>query len=375
MKKLHKWTDERIKMLLECDTDEDLKSVFPELTLESARRMQRLFRGENKETFESYLSKGRTIKDIAERFKISDTEAVKRVNKAPEGYEFFESINLLHQKIFVLLPKPKKEIKIKDRSWKFARQPNGQPYIWINFPQLSLSKIKILPIADSHYGAHEFNQVKFLEYLHFIERNENVFCILVGDIFENCNGESNRGISIFDQEITPTQQRENMLHMLAPIAHKILWAVPGNHENRSRKFDFDPLEYVCHSLGIPYFQEPVYADILWNDHLFTFYTQHGRSGSLTEGGKINAAMRPLEYQEHVMFTFYAHVHDAKTTRPTRIVRDRENFKLVLKKQYVVICPAFLNYFGSYASKMALKPGAWGTIACEMYANGDYHAST
>ena len=146
-------------------------------------------------------------------------------------------------------------------------------------------------------------------------------------------------------------------------------------EQRNRKFDFDPLEYVCHSLGIPYFQEPVYADILWNDHLFTFYTQHGRSGSLTEGGKINAAMRPLEYQEHVMFTFYAHVHDAKTTRPTRIVRDRENFKLVLKKQYVVICPAFLNYFGSYASKMALKPGAWGTIACEMYANGDYHAST
>ena len=234
--------------------------------------------------------------------------------------------------------------------------------------------MKLIPIADLHYGSADFNSEKFADYLEFIKKTDNIFCFLAGDIFENCNGESNRGISIFGQALTPTRQRENMVKILAPIAHKILWAVPGNHENRSRKFDFDPLEYVCQMLGIPYFTEPVYADVLWNGKVFTFFCQHGRSGSMTEGGKINAAARPLEFQEHIDFTIMAHVHDAKTTRPTRIVRDRVNFKLELRKQFVVICPAFLNYFGSYASRNSLKPGAWGTVACEIYKNGDFHAS-
>ena len=362
--------------ILSLKTEDDILKYAEEHKVKFAtvERLQRQYRGEKEETFESFLSIGRTVGDIAAKLNIDQTEVRKYLEKVPEGYDLFESINSLHQPIFVFLQKPKKQIQVRERVWKYAKQPDGQPYIWINFSPLNFTKIKVIPVADAHYGAHEFNREKFVEYLHFIEKNDNVFCVLVGDIFENCNGESNRGISIFGQEITPEQQRQDMLDLLTPIAHKILWAVPGNHENRSRKFDFDPLEYVCHILGIPYFQEPIYADILWNGHLFTFYTQHGRSGSMTEGGKINAAARPLEFQEFIMFTLYAHVHDAKTTRPTRIVRDREHFKLILKKQYVIICPAFLDYFGSYASRSALKPGAWGTIACELYGNGDYHAT-
>jgi hypothetical protein len=73
-----------------------------------------------------------------------------------------------------------------------------------------------------------------------------------------------------------------------------------------------------------------------------------------------------------MFTVMAHVHDATTNTTVRICRDRKNFKLLEKKQYVLICPAFLSYFGSYASKHLYEPGAQGTINCELFANGDYH---
>lgn len=346
-------------------------------TIEREQRMYRIEKNQTKkETLADYLSRGKTIKEIANHFNKTEKAALKMVKKVPDGYEMFKTLNSFHQHIYVLLPKLDKEIETKPRKWTYAIQEEGQPYIWITLPSHSnLKKLKIVPIADLHYGSTEFKREKFLEYVNWISNSDEVYCFLNGDIFENCSGESNRGVSIFSQELTPQQQREDVVRLLSPIAHKILWAIPGNHENRSRKFDFDPLEYVANKLDFPYFQEPVYADVIWNDYVFTFFCQHGKSGSLTEGGKINAAARPLEFQEHTHFTVMAHVHDAKMIRPTRIVRDRVNFKLVEKKQYVVICPAFLEYFGSYAAKAVLKPGAWGTIACEIFRNGDYHAST
>ena len=377
MKKIT-WIQRNVDKLLSCETDEQLKATFPDLKLESLRRAQRKFRNgeplKKVKSLESFLVKGRTLKEITEYFAVDEKEAEKMLKKVPVGFELFKTLNSFHQHIYILLPKISKEIKVKSKVWKFVTQPDGQPYMWINLPKNGFSKIKVAPIADLHYGAKEFKKEKFAEYVNWIKQNDNVFCFLAGDIFENCSGESNRGVSIFDQVLTPTQQREDVMRLLAPIAHKILWAVPGNHENRSRKYDFDPLEYVCNKLDIPYFQEPVYVDVIWNDYVFTFFCQHGKSGSLTEGGKLNAAARPLEFQEHVHFTIMAHVHDAKTIRPTRIVRDRVNFKLIEKKQYVVICPAFLDYFGSYAARAVYKPGAWGTVTCEIYRNGDYHAS-
>jgi len=371
-----KWTKRLADLLMSCKSDEELKENFPNIKLESLRRQQRKVRGGKEKSIWDFISKGKTMVEIQHEFGMTEESIVKELKNVPDGFDLFETFNFKKKKIYVLVRKIAEAVKIKQRDWKFTLQPDGQPYMLINFPNFEhLEKIKILPIADLHYGAHEFNAEKFADYVKFIKDHEHIYCFLAGDIFENCNGESNRGVSIFDQEVMPNQQKEDIVHLLAPIAHKILWAVPGNHENRSRKFDFDPLEYVASILGIPYFDEPIYVDVVWKNNLFTFFCQHGRSGSLTEGGKLNAASRPLEFQEHVHFTIMAHVHDAKAIRPTRIVRDRENFKLILKKQYVIICPAFLDYFGSYAARAAMKPGAWGTIACELYASGDYHAST
>jgi hypothetical protein len=119
----------------------------------------------------------------------------------------------------------------------------------------------------------------------------------------------------------------------------------------------------------------VFVDINWKGNVFTFHDQHGRAGGQTKGGKMNAAARPQEMQEHVMFTIMAHVHDGDVSRNTRICRNRVDFCLELKKQYIIICPSFFGYFGSYASKAGYKPGSYGSINCDLFANGDYHANS
>jgi hypothetical protein len=165
-----------------------------------------------------------------------------------------------------------------------------------------------------------------------------------------------------------------MVEILSPIAHKILWAIPGNHEDRSRTRDYDPLERLCEQLEVPYSYEPVFVDILWMGNVWSVYDQHGRSGSQTNGGKINAAARPQEMQEFVNFTIMAHVHDGKVDRNERLIRNRTDFRIEFKRQYIIICPSFFGYFGSYASKAGYKPGSYGSINFDLFANGDYHAN-
>ena len=315
----------------------------------------------------NYLSRGKTDKEL-------DAAGIElaEVKKIPD-YELFTTRNTHGEKVYLLLPEIQ-EVELQPKIWTHRWQADGQPYIWVKMPKKKWDKIKIVPLADVHYGSVAHLDTKFREYINYISENDNVFAVILGDLLENSHGDSNNGVSHYEQNVRPKSQVEQMCELLSPIAHKILWAIPGNHEDRSRTRDYDPLERICEKLEIPYNYMPVYADVMWNDYIFTFYTSHGRSGAMTKGGKMNAAIKPQHMQEHVMFTISGHVHDALMNPTIKICRDRVNFRLEQKKQYVVVCPSFMDYFTSYAPKAGYDPGSYGTINCDLYKNGDYHAS-
>ncbi len=321
-----------------------------------------------------FLARGRTYPQIEEKFKI-DQQAIDKAISKIDDYELYRTRNTYNEEILVLLPKPVDEIKVKPKVWSYQKQPDGEPYLWIQFPKkLDFTKIKIVPLADAHFGAFAHYREKFDEYINWIAQTPNVFVFINGDLLEFTQGETLKGIAIHEQEKRPKTQIEEMAYKLAPIAHKILWAQPGNHEERARKYDFNPLEWICDKLEIPYFDEPLYVDILWNGYVFDFYSQHGWTNSQTKGGKINAAIKPTQFQEFVMFTIMGHVHDEMVNKIQRICRDRVNFRLQIKKQYIIICPSFYKYFGTYAARKGLPPGSLGAVSCDIYPNGDYHAS-
>ncbi len=371
------WTDELKDWLVESNDDELQEFVNQHgLKYESVSRFRRKLRGKNpkeKKSLVEFLTSGKRTFEIEEYYETSVDEVLSEI---PEGYELFKTKDEHLNTVYVLIPEIPNDYTLKDKVWSYRWQAEGQPYLWIKIPdEVGGKKIKVVPIADLHEGNIACNMDKFREWVNWIASRDDVFAFINGDLLENSQGDSNKGVSVYEQTTRPRGQIGEMVHILAPIAHKILWAIPGNHEDRSRKADYDPLEWLCDKLQIPYSYYPVYVDILWKGFVFDFFCQHGNTGSLTKGGKINAATRPQKFQEHVMFTVMAHVHDATTNTTVRICRDRVNFKLVEKKQYVLICPAFLNYFGSYASKQLYEPGAQGTINCELFANGDFHLTS
>lgn len=323
-----------------------------------------------------YLTKGRTMGEMVRRFRLPEEKVRELLVPVREGYELFQTRNNQMERVWVYIPIPREEIVVKPREYKYALQPDGQPYIWVQFPDTwDFKKIKIIPYSDLHKGAWTHKRELHLEYVNWIARTPNVFWFINGDFMELSYGDSNRGVSVYEQTARPRTQREELAMELAPIAHKCLWAQPGNHERRSARYDIDPLEWVCDKLDIPYFREPVYADVMWKGYVWSFFAQHGATNATTEGGKLNAAMRPLKWQEFTHFTIMGHVHDSTTKRKQRMCRDRINFRLEERKCYVVICPGFLEYLGSYAALAGLEPGDLGNVTCEIYPNGDYHATS
>lgn len=373
------WTEEYKNWLLTA-TSEDLLAFVNEhgLKYESVARMQRRVKSKagttrtGRKSLAEFLTSGKRQHEIEKYFGTSLSEVLSDI---PTGYELFQTVDEHHVTVYVLIPTIPHDYDLQDKVWTYRWQGDGQPYLWIQMPETSWNKIKVVPIADLHDGNIASNLAKFREWVNWIKSRDDVFAFINGDLFENAHGDSNRGVSMYEQTTRPRGQLDEMVHILAPIAHKILWAIPGNHEDRSRTRDYDPLEWLCDKLKIPYSYYPVYVDVLWKGMVFTFFCQHGNTGSQTKGGKLNAASRPLKFQEHVMFTVMAHVHDALSNTVIRVCRDRVNFKLLEKKQYIIVCPAFLSYFGSYASKQLYEPGAQGTINCELYASGDYHATS
>ncbi len=320
-----------------------------------------------------FLSRARTLGEIAERFGVTPDTAFRFLEKRRQinGFDLFAYVDSSRE-IFYVYDKKEDDLIVKDKIWTY-RKHHKQPYLWIQFPDLlKFKKIILAPIADAHYGHFAHMSKEFDEYLDWIRNTENVFGFLVGDEMENTHIDSPGG-AIYEQAIRPRNQLIQLREKIRPLAHKILWGHPGNHEGRSvKKTDLDPLWVICNSLKIPYFEEPVYIDVFWKGHRFTVFCQHGSSGAMTKGGKINRANVPLTFQEHVMFNIMAHVHDPMIDEEPRICRERVfdkngkliSFRLVEKKQYTIICPAFLEFFGTYAARACYSPPNYGIWTCE-----------
>lgn len=335
-----------------------------------------------KEDLIRFLSTGRTVEEISSNFGI-ELNAVKKELKEIEnldGYDLFPQRNERNEKIFMLIPEISKP-ELKPKIWQF-RKYSDRPYIWIKLPDLPFKKIKIIPLSDIHKGEKGHKAELFKRYIDWGVRTENAFFVLNGDLAANALRDS-PGTSIFGQTMSPREQRIGLVEELRPIAHKILWSTPGGHEFRSVvRADFDPSEWICRELDIPYFSTPVYADVLWKGYRFTFYCTHGRKTPGTPGGKLNKASAPLKMQEFIQFVITGHFHDTQINRVTRICRERKfdksgklaSFRLSKKKQYVIVCPSFYSYFGTYAEGAGFSPGSWGNVTCELYPNGDYHAT-
>lgn len=357
---------------------------------ETLKRRQRMLK-QNKPTKEEarqefgvFLSRGRTMRELVTEFALTEEEILSSLKRGKKDYNLFEQRNDFGEKVYIFLPKPETRWVPKKRRFTYAVAPSGRPWVTVQLPDSFPAKknsdgtrrVDVVPISDVHYGATSYNHEKFLEYLEYIRVNDHVIGYLNGDLIDY-SGKNSPGSAIFEQNVTPNQQVLDIIELLRPIAHKLVFSLPGNHEERSMRTDgLDVAQVIAMALDIPYFRGPTHMDISWKGYTWRFHCQHGVSNSMTEGGKLNAAKKPTYFHgDFHHFVVMGHVHDATIKEQRAICRNYETMDLEERKYYIVILPAFLDYWGSYGENKGWSPSAIGSISMHLYSNGKHHAGS
>jgi hypothetical protein len=320
--------------------------------------------------FRKFLSKGRTEREMVAEFGNADM-----LKEKFEGLDLYRQRNAWNEPVFILIPKMKKLEVLKPKEWTYhvARSEDGveEPYLMVQLPDFK-GKITVVPLYDVHFGHHAHRSEKFLAYINWIASTPNVYAILGGDLMENALDDG-RGMS-YDQTENPQTQLDEMTKMLAPIAHRILVSVPGNHEARTEKRSgIDVTQVLAERLQVPYFCGPVFLDVLGNGYRWSFYVQHGNTFSRTKGGKMNAAARPKTFTGLVHFFVSGHVHDKNVGSETLLLQDPVNCRLIQVEQWFVVAQSFLGWYKTYAYRAGWQPPAPGGVAMELDENGSYRA--
>jgi len=245
------------------------------------------------------------------------------------------------------------------------------PWFGWKFPP-ELSTLKLVPLADWHYGNPQCSPKHIDRTLVYIHDHDDVRVLMVGDLLE-CVTKTSKG-DIFRQKITPQAQKDWVLERLMPVKDKILGMVMGNHEYRIYEgFGHDYMKEIANALGVPYRTEGLMVKIslgsgneTHKDRQYPFwgYITHGYGGARTKSGKAVKAERVGTWMSQADFVIMAHDHVVNAAPDVDLVADPRSHvdketgftvgKAVAHRKMLIKANASLKW-GGYAEMGGFPP--------------------
>jgi hypothetical protein len=259
----------------------------------------------------------------------------------------------------------------KKRAFKASRPHDSEvPQLVVTLPD-KFSTIQIAPLYDVHIGSREHDAALFQRHLQWLATTPNVFTFNGGDMFENKT--PNEGKMGHDP-LSPEEQIAEVTRQLAPIQHKLLFSLPGNHEDRTMKQSgISSAKRLADNLKLPYFPDYCLCTIKWRGNNFRILTHHGSGGAQTAGAQRMAARKDLVWlHPDVMWT--GHLHQPLVDTAYYIDVDQKTGQSFERTTLVVISPSYCKYFGGYGAKVRMVPGARGLTVITLNEDGRIDAS-
>lgn len=95
------------------------------------------------------------------------------------------------------------------------------------------STLNIYPLGDVHIGSKEFDLELFKQWVEMVKGDPNGAVVIIGDMMNM--GLKNSKSNVYEETLSPMEQKELCYELLKPIADKIIGGCSGNHEYRAVK--------------------------------------------------------------------------------------------------------------------------------------------
>ena len=106
-------------------------------------------------------------------------------------------------------------------------------YVLIDAKFDKLKFLNIYPLGDVHLGSKECDMNLLKQWVEMVKNDPNGVVVIIGDMMNM--GLRNSKSNVYEEVLSPMQQKELCYEILNPIADKIIGACSGNHEYRSVK--------------------------------------------------------------------------------------------------------------------------------------------
>jgi len=215
------------------------------------------------------------------------------------------------------------------------------------------NSVTLVILSDWHVGSKACDMKLIRATLNYIKRNKNVYVIILGDLLDMVTYHS-KGL-VGEQELLGTDQFKTVVNLLKPIRDRILFAITGNHENRTVKESAtDVMDLICFNLGIEYAGFEKLFCIKVRESFIKCFAHHGAGGGTTPAGKLNALLKLHWRFPDANIIFGGHTHD--NVDPQKLIPfiDRTGNIKHKVQQYVSAGSALRSDIG-YAAQGAYPP--------------------
>jgi DNA polymerase II small subunit/DNA polymerase delta subunit B len=222
----------------------------------------------------------------------------------------------------------------------------------------------LISLNDIHIGSEatdiDYVEKKLREY----SAQSNVYFGLGGDFIDNGVKASKAGP--YNQTMKPSEQKKEAARLFSIIRDKIIYILPGNHENKSaQEVDDNPAYDIASKLDLEDIYREAFAAVmlevgngshLTKDRPARYYIAalHGSGGGRLVGAALNRAETALMEWEDMDILIMGHVHKLAASRPSKLCLD-VNHGLVVQRDVVACLSGAWCNFASYAAAAMFRP--------------------
>ena len=226
---------------------------------------------------------------------------------------------------------------------------------------------RVYVIGDLHVGAIEANIKGWEQFTQRILQDKNAYIVILGDMMNNATKTSVS--NVYEEVLRPRDQKRYLVSALSQLTERILCIVPGNHEQRNKDVDDEPLYDVSCKLDLEDMYRPncAFVKVCFGSRdkggqtvplqTYVLAVTHGAGGGIYTGATVNRNERFGMVLEGVDVLCVGHTHKGTISKPSKIVVDIHSNCVKQQSMTVISACSWLSYGGYALSKMLLPSQA------------------
>jgi hypothetical protein len=238
--------------------------------------------------------------------------------------------------------------KFKKPVFKSVLPVSEFPEMHVTVPD-SWPYVHLAPLYDVHIG-HQLHDAKlFARHCKWLLEEPYVLTWDGGDMIENASKLS-IGAGVYEQDFDPQNQLVQAAKQLAGLHHKMLFKLPGNHEDRTLIMGVDVGQWLAWLLDIPYFADYAFITIKFAGNNFRLLAHHGTGAAQTAGGQLMAARKDIPFFKVFDLYWTGHIHSSRIDVLYQTDFNQRTGLAYERNGLVIVSPSYMRYFNCVDEK-------------------------